>query len=680
VSVEGPSPAWLALCQFAARSMNGIALTIQRVYRGFLGRKQARALRRQMNMLAMHAQRIWRARVARRRLVELRQQRIAHWAAARLQAVFRARRQRKVLRLWKSRQWMAAQAIQTVWRVFFAQRRQLDVQDDDLTEWMLHILDYGYSRDPSTPSVEMYAAHSAALRDRLERGRQGERPPSPLGEHKAVMTLDKEDVDRARKVADKLALGVIDMRKVRRPRVTTTKVWSLIGGGDGKKSKEHALAGRAALVMASSKGGLENSSVYMGPPPRISMPRILVPVPPDEASKLLPEDGLTEDDVDAAAGLDERYAGASDELSARRREAADEESSRTNRKSKSGNEPHRHRLEAPPGTSFDRGNRFGRPSIAEVLDDMRRISDALQWHAERRIRQERRRAAYAVRSSESKAQREALKSRMLALKSTGTVEQTRRLRCFVTGITEIAQELKEREGRLGEQAKASEERMRTIRAALRKFDRSARDSLRKAGGLLDRRELAVLLAALPSAAVVRAQTAAHRENVGMWEKEAPEQRLTSRALSSGNLLGVQADRSTVTSARRRPLSRDSGAGSPISNNFDDLFSASSRPGKVPALALGRARTPVALGSATVPMGGVVLPLPREEEPTVVVTPHERPQGVLSIRAPLGSGRPQTGESPSPTKSILVRRSSRPRSPGGTVSFRIPPKEDAIPIE
>lgn len=518
--------------------------------------------------LAIHAQRIWRAKVARRKLAEIRERRIINWAAARMQSVFRGKRQRVVMRLWKGRRWMAAAAMQTAWRLYRAQARRLDKQDEDLTTWMLALLDLGYSRDPIKPGVELRLSHKRALLKRLRGDMQevedgeGKEDADALlagGVTKTVLA-SKEDVRAQIQALNQVPAGVMDPRKARRPVVTTAKVWSMASRNRTKKTVAGgALRGRAAMIAAAGggKGAASDvrGSVYMGPPPVVAKPRILIHIPLGmaeriaegraEAERIQHELDEEEEELDAHEEAGAAAAGGSATAKPRRpgimkRAAAAAKAAARNiggteatmvlgpEAAVSGDDPAWHPLEALPGTRFDRRDKYGQPALQEVLDDMRRMSDALQWHMERGVREQRRKAAYALRSAESKAQHVALRAREVALRSEAAVETTRRLRSFVAGVTEIQAELRAREAGLRAHAEEQQRQMRRARAQLKKADRAARDDLRRAGGLLDAAELGRILAMLPSAEAVRATTAASRASVGEWERDAPESRMTRR--------------------------------------------------------------------------------------------------------------------------------------------------------
>ena len=571
----------LALPCARTRSINEKATTIQRVYRGHVGRKHARALRAMQVRLATHAQRIWRAKVARRKLAEIRERRIVNWAAARMQSVFRGKRQRVIMRLWKGRRWMAAASMQTAWRLYRAQTRRLDKQDDDLTTWMLALLDLGYSRDPIKPGVELRLAHKRALLKRLRgdmrEAEDGEGKDDadalPAGGVTKTVLASKEDVRAQIRALNQVPAGVMDPRKARRPVVTTAKVWSM-ASRNRKKTKiaSGALRGRAAMIAAAG-GGKDaaagaRGSVYMGPPPVVAKPRILIHIPAAMAERIAEgraeadriQRELDEEELEAmgeqggadGGGADGvapqgggggggggpaakaqrpgilKRAAAAAKAAARNIGGAEAAAALAPGPAASGDDPAWHPLEAPPGARFDRRDKYGQPSLQEVMDDMRRMSDALQWHMERIVREQRRKAAYAIRSAESKAQHVALRARETALRSEAAVETTRRLRSFVAGVTEIQAELRAREAGLRAHAEEQERQMRRARAQVRKADRAARDDLRRAGGLLDAAELGRILAMLPSVEAIRATTAASRASVGEWEREAPESRMTRR--------------------------------------------------------------------------------------------------------------------------------------------------------
>ncbi|KAA0166000.1 hypothetical protein FNF31_01614 [Cafeteria roenbergensis] len=549
------------------RTINEKATTIQRVYRGHVGRKHARALRAMQVRLATHAQRIWRAKVARRKLAEIRERRIVNWAAARMQSVFRGKRQRVIMRLWKGRRWMAAASMQTAWRLYRAQTRRLDKQDDDLTTWMLALLDLGYSRDPIKPGVELRLAHKRALLKRLRgdmrEAEDGEGKDDadalPAGGVTKTVLASKEDVRAQIRALNQVPAGVMDPRKARRPVVTTAKVWSM-ASRNRKKTKiaSGALRGRAAMIAAAG-GGKDaaagaRGSVYMGPPPVVAKPRILIHIPAAMAERIAEgraeadriQRELDEEELEAmgeqggadGGGADGvapqggggsggggpaakaqrpgilKRAAAAAKAAARNIGGAEAAAALAPGPAASGDDPAWHPLEAPPGARFDRRDKYGQPSLQEVMDDMRRMSDALQWHMERVVREQRRKAAYAIRSAESKAQHVALRARETALRSEAAVETTRRLRSFVAGVTEIQAELRAREAGLRAHAEEQERQMRRARAQVRKADRAARDDLRRAGGLLDAAELGRILAMLPSVEAIRATTAASRASVG----------------------------------------------------------------------------------------------------------------------------------------------------------------------
>lgn len=496
-----------------------------------------------------------------------------HWAAARMQAVFRGKRQRVVMRLWKSRQYMAASGVQTAWRIYVEQRRRLDEENEQLTTWMLDMLDFGYSRDPNYPRTDNRIAHRLALLARLRPAKDGS--ASKAEEDQARTAEKKRVVSTAALVRKQQAavaavpVGVYDSRKAQRAKTTTTKVWTLASRSQKKHRTKTDLTGRAAWLVSSgaAERGRDGGSVFMGPSPKVTQPRILIHIPKDiharrkeaeaEAERLGAEidalaaasgdsdDGHFEGDEEeeggaAAAGPGKgrrgRRGGGFAGFGATARSGAGTRRSEYDNSGQA--EPDLNPLEAPTGTKFDRRDKFGPPSVQEVLDDMRLVSDALQWHQERRTREERRRAAYALRSAESKATVEATESRMMALRGEGVVETVRRLRSFVTGVTEIQAELRERDKALRKHVEEHERRLQRGRAALRKFDRSAREALRRAGGLLDAAELEALLALLPSAQVMRAETAVSRGRVGEWDLEAPGRRKTIRQSRLSGLVGA----------------------------------------------------------------------------------------------------------------------------------------------
>ncbi|KAA0152179.1 hypothetical protein FNF29_04046 [Cafeteria roenbergensis] len=452
------------------RTINEKATTIQRVYRGHVGRKHARALRAMQVRLATHAQRIWRAKVARRKLAEIRERRIVNWAAARMQSVFRGKRQRVIMRLWKGRRWMAAASMQTAWRLYRAQTRRLDKQDDDLTTWMLALLDLGYSRDPIKPGVELRLAHKRALLKRLRgdmrEAEDGEGKDDadalPAGGVTKTVLASKEDVRAQIRALNQVPAGVMDPRKARRPVVTTAKVWSM-ASRNRKKTKiaSGALRGRAAMIAAAG-GGKDaaagaRGSVYMGPPPVVAKPRILIHIPAAMAERIAEgraeadriQRELDEEELEAmgeqggadGGGADGvapqgggggggggpaakaqrpgilKRAAAAAKAAARNIGGAEAAAALAPGPAASGDDPAWHPLEAPPGARFDRRDKYGQPSLQEVMDDMRRMSDALQWHMERIVREQRRKAAYAIRSAESKAQHVALRARETALRN-----------------------------------------------------------------------------------------------------------------------------------------------------------------------------------------------------------------------------------------------------------------------